>query len=134
MTDLITADEIKQLKTSPRHLSWKDVGPGGGVDPPIKPTKLNSVYMVSYNICSIFEDDVKIEHAIIGADDFEPDPADADEIARALLGRCARAPAAWTPQERRTHYVKLIGLDDKNLEQEYEEGIERGVTMLEAKT
>lgn len=130
--DLITTDEIKLLKTSPRHLSWKDIVPGIGVNPPIKPIKLKSGYMVSYTIDSIFkEKNVKIEHVIIGADGFEPDPVDADEIAQVILGECARAPPAWSLEEGRTHYIKLIGVVSEELKRCYEAGIEHGVTMLD---
>lgn len=91
LSDLITADEITRLKTSPRHLSWKDVVPGIGVNPPIKPIKLKSGYTVSYTIDSIFEEkNVKIERVIISADGFEPDPVDVDEIAQAILGWSAK--------------------------------------------
>lgn len=133
--DLITTDEINLLKTSPRHLSWKDVSPKtSAVYPPVKPIKLKSGYVVSYTIDSIFEEkNVKIEHVIIGAEDFEPDPADEDEIAHAILGECARAPPDWSTQEGRTHYVKLIGMADEELKRSYEMGIEKGITMLEGK-
>lgn len=134
MKVLITADEINLLKTSPRHLSWKDVVPGIGVNPPIQSVKLKSGYTVSYTIDSIFkENNVKIEHVIIGADGFEPDPADADEIARAIMGECARAPPDWSPQEGRTHYLKLIGLISEEQKRFYEVGIEQGVNVIEAK-
>lgn len=133
MSGLITTDEVNQLKTSPRHLSWKDVVPGKGVVPPIKPITLKSGYLVSYTIDSIFEDDVKLEHVIIMADGFEPDPADADEIAHTLLGKCARAPPAWSKQDGRTDYIKFIGMAGKELVRCYEEGIERGVVMVGAK-
>lgn len=128
--DLITTDEINLLKTSPRHLSWKDVVPGIGVNPPIKSTKLESGYMISYTIDSIFNDNnVKLEHVMVGADGFEPDPADADEIVRAIIGECARAPPSWSSQEGYTHYIKLIGIDSEELKRFYETGIEMGIEM-----
>lgn len=133
--DLITTDEINILKTSPRHISWKDVSPKTGtVQPPITQALLKSGYTVSYTIDSIFnEKNVKIEHVIVGAEGFEPDPADADEIAHAILGNCARAPDGWTPQEERTHYLKIIGLDNTNTKQFYEAGIEMGVNIIEVR-
>ena len=134
MSDLITADEINHLKTSPRRLSWKDVVPGIGVNPPIQSVKLKSGYTVSYTIDSIFnENNIKIEHVIVGADGFEPDPVDADEIAHAVIGNCARAPPTWFSQEGRTHYVKLIGMVSEELKRSYEAGIEMGLTILEVK-
>lgn len=135
MSDPITADEINHLKTSPRHLSWKDVSPiTGVVDPPIQSVKLKSGYIVSYTIDSIFnEKNIKIEHVIVGADGFEPYPADADEIAYVILGECARAPPSWSPQGGRTHYIKLTGLVSEEQKRFYEEGIEQGVNIIEVK-
>lgn len=132
MKILITTDEIKHLKTSPRHLSWEDISPITGVmDPPIQSVKLKSGYIVSYTIDSIFkEKNVKIEHVIIMAYGFEPDPADADKIAHTLLGKCVRAPPSWS-QQGRMHYIKLIGLASEELNQFYEDGIEQGVNVVE---
>lgn len=132
--DLITTDEINLLKTSPRNLSWKDVVLGIGVNPSIEPIKLISGYEVSYTIDTIFkEKNVKIEHVMVGADGFEPDPADADEIAYAILGKCARVPPSWSSQGGYTHYIKLIGIVSEELKRFYETGIEMGVTCLEVK-
>lgn len=135
MSDLITADELNFLKTSPRHISWKDVSPKTDtLQPPIVPALLKSGYTVSYTIDSIFkENNVKLEHVIVGAAGFEPDPVDMDEIARAILGKCARAPHGWSPQEGRTHYLKIIGLVGEELNQFYEEGIEKGANIIEGR-
>ncbi len=133
MTDLITGDEINFLKTSPRQISWKDVSPKTGtIQPPIVPALLKSGYFVSYTIDTIFKNNnVKLEHVMVGAEGFEPDPADADEIAHALLGKCARAPLAFSSQDGCTHYIKIIGLGYKDTRQFYEEGIERGANIIE---
>ena len=135
MTDLITEDEVNFLKTSPRHVSWKDVSSRTcTIQPPIVPALLKSGYFVSYTIDTIFNNNnIKLEHVIIGAEDFEPDPADADEIAHSLLGKCARAPLTWLPQEGCQHYIKIIGLDNKDSEQFYEQGIELGANIIEVK-
>lgn len=134
MSDLITEEEINLLKTSPRRLSWKDVVPSGRVRPPVKPVKLKSGYFVSYTIDSIFKGNKhKIEHVIVRAVGFEPDHADADEIAYTILGKCARAPLSWSPQEGATHYFKMIGLDNTDTKLFYEEAIENGVSVIEVK-
>lgn len=134
MKVLITADEINLLKTSPRHLSWKDVVPGIGVNPPIQSVKLKSGYTVSYTIDSIFkENNIKIEHVIVSADGFEPDHADEDEIAHTILGECARAPPSWSSQEGCTHYLKMIGMVSEEEKRFYKAGIEHGVNIIEVK-
>lgn len=133
--ELITADEINFLKTSPRQISWKDVSPKTGtIQPPIVPALLKSGYTVSYTIDSIFNNiNIKLEHVMVGAVGFEPDPADVDEIAHIIIGNCARAPDGWNPQGEYTHYIKIIGLSNKDTKQFYETGIGWGATVMEVK-
>ena len=107
--ELITQDEIKRLKTNPRQLSWKDVVPGKGFAVPVTPIELESGYLVSYTIDTIFDQpNEKLEHVMVGADKFEPDPADMDEIAHLILGDCFRSPAEWSFQTDRAHYIQSL--------------------------
>lgn len=111
MTDnLITKEEIKLLKINPRHLSWKDVV-HGVIRPPIIPTKLKSGYMVSYTIDSCFIDNpnFEMEHVIVGALLFTPDPTDLDIIAHAILGKCTRVSQEWLQS---AHYLKTDSNDE----------------------
>lgn len=127
MGNLITEDEVKHLKTNPRHLSWKDAVLGVGIFPPIVPVKLKSGYLVSYTIDSIFlNSNIKIEHVMVGADGFEPDPADMDEIAHTILGDCVRAPMDWGCVGDGAHYLNILGLDGSERRRFYEEGLEIG--------
>lgn len=132
--ELITHDEIKRLKTNPRQLSWKDMTPGKGLAIPITPIELKSGYFVSYTIDDIFNQlTVKIEHVIVGANKFEPDPADMDEIAHLMLGDCFRAPAEWGIDSEGLHYLRIMGLNRKDFKKFREEGIERGVAVIEGR-
>jgi len=107
--ELITQDEIKRLKTNPRQLSWKDIVPGKGFAVPVTPIELKSGYLVSYTIDTIFDQpNEKLEHVMVGADKFEPDPADMDEIAHLILGDCFRSPAEWSFQTDRAHYIQSL--------------------------
>lgn len=126
MDNLVTEDEVKHLKTNPRFLSWKDVVPPVGIVPPIVPVKLKSGYLVSYTIDSIFTDaNIRIEHVIVRAT--EPDPADMDRIAHAILGDCVRTPLEWGD----VHYLKIMGLDDAETLRFYEEGFEQGAVLVQ---
>lgn len=130
--ELITQDEIKRLKTNPRQLSWKDVVPGKGFAVPVTPINLKSGYLVSYTIDNIFDNqNIKLEHVMVDAEKFEPDPADMDDIARLILGDCFIPPADWGSQKDRAHYIKIIGLDDKDLKKFREDGIECGVAVIQ---
>lgn len=132
--ELITQDEIKRLKTNPRQLSWKDIVPGKGFAVPVTPIKLKSGYLVSYTIDTISnQPNEKLKHVMVSAEKFEPDPADMDEIAHLILGDCFRSPAEWSSQKDRAHYIQIIGLDDKDLKQFREDGIERGVAVIEVR-
>ena len=133
--ELITQDEIKRLKTNPRQLSWKDIVPGKGLAIPVTPIELKSGYLVSYTIDAIYrgEPNVKLKHVTVSAEMFEPDPADMDEIAHLILGDCFRSPAEWSFQTDRAHYIQIIGLCDNDLKQFREEGIERGVAVIEVR-
>ena len=129
--ELITQDEIKRLKNNPRQLSWKDVVPGKGLAIPITSIELKSGYLVSYTIDTISDKpNEKLKHVMVGSEKFEPDPADMDEIARLILGDCFRPPAEWGSQKDKTHYIQIIGLDDKDLKKFREDGIERGVAVI----
>lgn len=132
--ELITQDEIKRLKTNPRQLSWKDLVPAGkGLAIPIKPIELKSGYLVSYTIDTIFvnQPNIKLGHVTVGAEKFEPDPADMDEIAYLILGNCFRAPAEWHTDG--VHYIQFMGMDDKDLKKIREAGIECGAAVIEVR-
>ncbi len=128
MDNLITEDEIKHLKTNPRLLSWKDVVLGRGIIPPVVPANLKSGYLVSYTIDLIFDNsNIKLEHVMVGASGFQPDPVDTDLIAHAILGECVRAPLEWGYG---THYLKIMGLDTTETRRFYEAGIELGIVAV----
>ncbi len=130
--ELITQDEIARLKTNPRQLSWNDIVLGKGLAVPITPIELESGYLVSYTIDTIFlnQPNIKLEHVMVGAEKFEPDPADMDDIARLILGDCFRPPAEWGFQKGRAHYVQIKGLGDKDMKKFREDGIECGVAVI----
>ena len=131
--ELITQDEIKRLKTNPRQLSWKDIVPGKGLAIPVTPIELKSGYLVSYTIDALFvgEPNVKLKHVMVGAEKFEPDPADMDEIASLILGDCFRPPAEWVFQSDKAHYIQIIGLCDNDLKKFREDGVKLGVAVIE---
>ena len=130
--ELITQYEIKYLKTNPRQLSWKDIVPGKGLAIPVTPIELKSGYLVSYTIDTILDSsNIKLEHVMVSANKFEPDPADMDEIAHLILGDCFRAPAEWGFRTDGVHYIKIRGMDNKDLKQFRETGIECGVAVIE---
>lgn len=128
MDNLITEDEIKQLKTNPRLLSWEDAVPGWGIIPPVVPVNLKSGYLVFYTIDLIFgNSNIKLEHVMVGASGFQPDPVDTDLIAHAILGECVRTPLEWGYS---THYLKIMGLDTTETRRFYEDGIEMGIVAV----
>lgn len=132
--ELITLDEIELLKTNPRQLSWKDMDAVKGLVVPMVPLKLKSGYLVSYTIDSIFsEQDIKLEHITVGAELFEPDPAEMDNIARSILGDCFRPPEDWGTGSGKVHYLRITGIDDTELKEFHDAGIEMGVAVIPAK-
>ena len=132
--ELITQDEIKRLKTNPRQLSWKDIVPGKGFAVPVTPIELKSGYLVSYTIDTIFDQrNIKLMHVMVGAEKFEADPADMDDIAHSILDDCFRVPEEWGFLKDGTHYLQIMGLDDKDMKKFRETGIERGVAVIEVR-
>lgn len=108
--------------------------PGKGFAVPVIPIELKSGYLVSYTIDTIFDQpNVKLKHVMVGAEMFEPDPADMDEIAHLILGDCFRPPEEWGFLTDGSHYIKIMGLDDKDMKKFREDGIERGVAVIEVR-
>ena len=132
--ELIRQDEIKHLKTNPRQLSWKDIVPGKGFAVPVTPIELKSGYLVSYSIDTIFDNqNVKLKHVMVGAEKFEPDPADMDDIARLILGDCFRVPEEMGYHTDGLHYIQFMGLGDKDMKKVREAGIECGAAVVEVR-
>lgn len=130
--ELITQDEIKRLKTNPRQLSWKDIVLGKGFAVPITPIELKSGYLISYSIDTIFDNqNIKLKHVMVGAEKFEPDPADMDIIAHSILGDCFRVPEEMGYPTDELHYIRFMGLDDKDIKKVREAGIMCGAAVIE---
>ncbi len=128
---LITEDEIRLIKTDPKKMSWKDKDPVTGLVPRRAPLiRIKSGYVVDYTIDSIFDDtNVKLHHVTIASDN--PDPAEMDIIAHAILGDCFRAPDEWlNKKDCGTHYGKITGIPDTEIKEYLEAGIQRGATMV----
>lgn len=132
--ELITQDEIKRLKTNPRQLSWKDIVPGKGFAVPVTPINLKSGYLVSYTIDNIFDNqNIKLEHVMVDAEKFEPDPADMDKIAYSILGDCFRVPEEWGYPTEGLHYIQFMGLGDKDMKKVRNAGIGCGAAVIEVR-
>lgn len=81
---LITEDEIKTLKESPKTITLVDTLEGRKI--PTPPLNLRSGYLVTYTIQDARPLGRRIELLSVYRDKPVPDPADSEHIAKAILG------------------------------------------------
>ena len=77
--NLITPEEIKTLRASAKTITRKTIIP-------ITPVKLNSGYFVSMTIDML--NDMTVEHVSVSRGGGHTDPADAEIIVKAVIGKC----------------------------------------------
>ena len=84
--DLITQEEIDHVKANAVTIDQIAFLNGGKPFPPIiKPYYIKSGYGISYSV-DILPDFPPINHLSVGHNNGNPDPADAEQIAKRILG------------------------------------------------
>ena len=82
--DLISEEEIKALRARAKTITMKDCMAGRMIL--IEPIGLKCGYCASYSIVESPEGRAPIEFLSVGSRSGEPDPADSERIALAVLG------------------------------------------------
>lgn len=106
LKDLITEDEIRQIKENPAHISLETVAASKEL-PHIAPFHLKSGYIIGYSIDELCKD-LKFEHISVGRrEEILSDIPDKEKIAEAILGKGYEAMGTFFVSEV-SHYMKLV--------------------------